>query len=193
MRNATASLLIVAIAASFAFAQQMAPRETATAMVGGKKISVEYGRPALKGRSVEELTAKLPPHKIWRAGSEQITTLTTETALKIGSKTVPAGKYSLYVHCGENGRFSLIVNSSLGQPLGKIWGQAPDQLKDEPWPHFNYPAEIADKEVARVEMRKMEAKNPSDLFTIKLQERGKGAALIMTWGSSSWGVPLTGA
>ena len=39
----------------------------------------------------------------------------------VGGKMVPAGKYSVYVHAGETGAWSLILNQDLGVPLGQIW------------------------------------------------------------------------
>ena len=40
---------------------QRNPREMAKISVGSKTISVEYGRPSLKGRSVAELLEQLKP------------------------------------------------------------------------------------------------------------------------------------
>ena len=41
--------------------------------------------------------AQLPADRVWRAGVDQVTTLTTEADLMVGGKRVPAGKYTLYV------------------------------------------------------------------------------------------------
>ena len=43
-----------------------------------------------------------------------------------------AGKYSLYVHVPESGKWALVLNSDLGQPLGEIWKEAPENLKNVP-------------------------------------------------------------
>ena len=52
-------------------------------------MAIEYGRPASAGRTVEALTAQLPADRIWRAGENQVTTLTTDTDVMIGDKRVP--------------------------------------------------------------------------------------------------------
>ena len=164
---------------------QMAPRETVSATINGKSVAIEYGRPSLKGRSFEEMTKQLPADRIWRAGSEQVTTLTTAGEIMIGDRKIPAGQYSLYVMVPEEGNPSLVINRVLGQPLGKIWDQAPENLKNEPWPHFNYSKEIEDQEVARVTLHKKSGGNV-DMWTIGLSSNAVGAELSMSWGTQVW-------
>ena len=72
MRVLLSSVVAIAIAA-VAFSQAPSPRETVTAEVGGASVSVEYGRPSLGGRSFSELISQLPGDRMWRAGSEQVT------------------------------------------------------------------------------------------------------------------------
>src|SRR5512132_1444654 len=85
--------------------EERAPRETVSALVGGKKVSVEYGRPALKGRKMGDLLSQLPADRIWRAGMDQATTLTAEGDITVGGKPVKAGKYTLYVHAPTTGHY----------------------------------------------------------------------------------------
>lgn len=193
MRSGITALGLALVCSATASAQQGAPRETATATLKGKRVAVEYGRPSLKDRKVEALLAQLPKDRIWRAGSEQVTTLTTETALSIGDKKVPAGKYSVYVHVPADGSFSLILNSNLGVPLGQIWKQAPDQIKNEPWPYLDGYEKIGDKEVARVPMQKTTSDAAADLFTIAFEPAEAGATLKMSWGDVTWTAPVTAA
>ncbi len=192
MRVLLSSVAALAIAA-VAFTQTPSPRETATANVGGESVSVEYGRPSLGGRSFSELTSKLPEDRMWRAGSEQVTTLSTEGDIYIGDSKIPAGKYSLYVYCPAEGEYALAVNKVVGQPLGKIWAEAPDELKNEPWPHFSYSKEIGDSEVARVPMADSKTSSTVDMFTIVLEEEGDGAVMKLAWGEAAWSVPVKAA
>ncbi len=192
MRVLLSSVAALAIAA-VAFTQTPSPRETATAKVSGESVSVEYGRPSLSGRSFSELTSKLPEDRMWRAGSEQVTTLTTEGDIYIGDSKVPAGKYSLYVYCPADGEYALAVNKVVGQPLGEVWDEAPDELKNEPWPHFSYSKEIADSEVARVPMADSKTYSTVDMFTIVLEEEGDGAVMKLAWGEAAWTVPVKAA
>ena len=161
------------------------PRGNASATLGSKKVTIDYGRPALKGRPMDELLKQLPADRMWRAGSEQVTTLSSETDLVVGDKKVPAGKYSLYLHVPESGDYALAINKDGGVPLGQIWDKAPDNLKNEPWPQQDY-GKIAATEVARVALRKVAPEAPSDQFTIGLTPSKIGAVLTLTWGDRSW-------
>ncbi len=134
---------------------------------------------------------QLPADRMWRAGENQVSTLTTEGDVLVGGKKLPAGKYSLYVHAGEGNDWSLVLNKDLGVPLGQIWAQAPDKVKNEPWPHImDYTKAIADKEVVRAKMAAAKAGAPADLFTMSFAPKGKGAELTLAWGAQAWSVDL---
>jgi hypothetical protein len=170
------------------------PRGTATASVGGKKVTIDYGRPVLAGRSIDELTSKLPADRMWRAGENQVTTLTTEGDIMVGGKKIPAGKYSLYVHAPATGDWSIAINSDQGIPLGKIWSAAPDAVKNEPWPRLDgYEKNIASSEVARAPMKGGKTGAPVDSFTIDLKPKGDAATMALSWGDRMWSVDVTPA
>jgi len=179
-----ATLLAVGVAAT-ALAQN--PRGAASTSVAGKKLAVDYGRPALKGRSLDELLKQLPPDRMWRAGDNQVTTISLEGDVTIGGKKVPAGKYSVYVHAADANKWELVLNKDLGVPLGTIWDKAPDNLKNEPWPHLDdYTKAIAGQEVARVPLKAATSSGPADMFTIGFAPAGNGSTLTLAWGTQAW-------
>jgi hypothetical protein len=192
MQKRTAALAAFAALALVSSAvAQPAPRGTADASVGGKKVTIDYGRPALKGRSLDALLKDLPADRIWRAGENQVTTFTTEGDVLVGGKKVAAGKYSVYVHAGEGGSWDFVLNKDLGLPLGKMWPQAPDNLKNEPWPHYtDYSKAIADKEVIRVPMTAAKAAQPSDQFTVAFAPSANGQQLTLAWGTQAYSVDV---
>jgi hypothetical protein len=118
-----------------------------------------------------------------------VTTLSAEGPFMVGGKKVAAGKYSVYVHAAEGGAWDLVLNSDQGVPLGKIWDKAPDNMKNEPWPHLEGYKNIEATEVARAKMTAAKAA-PTDLFTITLAPKGKGADLTLAWGAQAWSVAL---
>ena len=191
MKTAVVAAALAVAAAALAQQQESHPRGSATATVGGKKVSVDYGRPALKGRSLDDLMKQLPADRIWRAGENQVTTLTAEGPIDLGGKTVAAGKYSVFVHAGEANAWDLILNKDPGVPLGRIYSQAADNMKNEPWPNLvgGYKG-IEASEAARAPMTAAKAAAPADVFTITLTPAGQGADLTMAWGNQAWTAAL---
>lgn len=180
------SLLLAVVMGIAVWALGQAPgRGTAATTIAGKKVSIDYGQPALKGRKFAELMKQLPGDRMWRAGSGAVTILSTDGDLLVGGKKVAAGKYSVYIHCPESGDYSLVLNSDLGQPLGKIWAEAPAAQAKEPYPHFEYAKEIAGKEVVRVPLKKTTAP-PTDVLTYSFTPGAKGATLSIAWGDQAW-------
>ena len=92
--------------------QAGSPHETVEYKVADATVTIIYGRPYLKGRSLETLA---PTGKVYRTGADEATTLKTDKALQIGTLAVPAGTYTLYTLPGSP--WQLIVNKQTGQ-----WG-----------------------------------------------------------------------
>ena len=197
---AVGALLLPVLALAQAPVQRV-PRETVSANVGGKKVDVTYGRPSLKGRSFADLAKMLPEDKIWRAGENEATTLKTEGALMVGTKRVPAGTYTVYVHVPESGDWSFVLNSDPGIEVGKLLQILRPGSKPLPperasllWPRLDgYTKNVADKEVARTAMKAAAVAAPVDPFTILLVEGKAGATLTMSWTDKSYSIDLTPA
>ena len=180
--------VLLFLASTAALAQAPIERGTATARFKGKQVTIDYGRPALKGRTVNELTAKLPADRMWRAGADRVTTLTTEGDILVGDKKIPAGKYTLYVYIPPSGAWSLAINTDPGIELAKLWPAAPPDVAKAIYPRLDgYQKNIADKEVARVPMKSGTVATAVELFTITLDPQG---VLTMLWGDRSWSVDV---
>jgi hypothetical protein len=134
------------------------PPGTAEVTLKGKKITIDYSRPFLKGRHVGQELA--PYGKIWRTGANEATTLTTEIDLNIGGTKVPAGKYTLWTLPAE-GTWKLIINKQTGQ-----WGTNYDESQD----------------LARVDMQKSALPQPVEQFTISFDKNNENSAnLNLDW------------
>jgi len=99
------SLMLLAAAVP-ALAQ--APRGTPNMKAGSGAISIDYGRPSLKGRDV---LGMLKVGDVWRMGADQATTLKTPTALVFGPTTVAKGEYTLVMKRAAEDRLELVFQS----------------------------------------------------------------------------------
>ena len=191
VKKHVAALAALIAVAGIANAQaKREPRGTATTTLAGKKVTIEYGRPALKGRNMGELLKQLPPDRIWRAGENDVTMLTTETDLMIGSTRVPAGKYSVYVHAPEKGDWSLVLNKDPGIALIKLWDKAPASEANKLWPRLDGYDKIKATEVARIPLRSSTATPAVEVFTVGLAPAKDASALTLAWGDKSWAVDV---
>lgn len=189
MKKLTA-LALTFLVASLATAQTP-PRGKASATIGGKAVSIDYGQAKLGARTLDELMKGLPADGVWRAGRDQVTTITTEGPITIGGKTLPAGKYSLYVPVGKDGTYSLAVNKNLGVALKTIWAAAPAAVANEPWPIMSdYDKQIGKDEVARVALTAGKTAAPVDPFAITLTPKASGATLTLAWGDKSFSTEI---
>jgi len=134
------------------------PPGTAEVTLKGKKITIDYSRPYLKGRKVGQELA--PYGQVWRTGANEATALTTEIDLNIGGAKVPAGKYTLYTLPSE-GTWKLIINKETGQSGTKY-----DQAQD----------------LARVDMQKSALPQTVEQFTISFDKKNESTAnLDLDW------------
>jgi hypothetical protein len=88
-RIALAALAVVVAAPAFA---QGNPRGEAKATVAGKAVSIDYGRPSLKGR---DMLGQAQIGQAWRMGADTATGLKTDADLAFGNVNVPKGEYVL--------------------------------------------------------------------------------------------------
>lgn len=101
----------------------LSPRVTAQASFAQGPILINYGSPAVRGRSV--WGGVLVPHdSIWRTGANEATHLATSKPIQLGELSVEPGLYTLWTQHTRNGTF-LIVNRQVGQ-----WGTAHNPAHD---------------------------------------------------------------
>lgn len=94
--------------------QRPSPPKTATAMVDGGKVTIDYSTPGVKGRTI--WGDLVPYDKVWRTGANEATTLTVEKDVEVEGKPLKAGKYSLFTIPGKK-EWTFIINSTWDQ-----WG-----------------------------------------------------------------------
>lgn len=144
------------------------PHVRTEAAIDGAAISIEYGRPALKGRTPGK---DVDPYegKEWRTGADEQTTLVTNRPLKFGTLSVPAGTYGLHT-IPMMGQWHLIVSKR-----EKGWG-------------IPYPA---GQDLGRVPMTMGKVPTPGERLTITLEDTPTGGALHIDWGTTRATIPFT--
>src|ERR1039458_5803375 len=153
---AVVSVLIVASLAAMALAQGN-PRATSTLTLNGKTISVEYGRPSLKGRTTDDLLGKLPSGEFWRLGADTSTTFKSASDLDFASAVVPAGEYSLWLQRAvDASTWNLVFNKQHGQ-----WGTDHDKSQD----------------LVFVPLKQSKAAQPVETLTLVLRKASGGGTI----------------
>ena len=90
------------------------PPATATGKINAATITIDYGSPSVKGRTI---WGDLVPYgQVWRAGANEATAFTTDKDIMVEGKLLPAGKYAFFVIPNEK-EWTIIFNKTAGQ-----WG-----------------------------------------------------------------------
>ena len=98
--------LAAALTSTTALAQEV--RGETKAMVAGKSITVEYGRPSLAGR---DMLGQAKAGTPWRMGAGSPTSLKTEADLAFGTVMLPKGSYVLSAVKDDKGSWSVIATN----------------------------------------------------------------------------------
>lgn len=144
-------------------------RDTVRATIRANAMSIDYGRPSLRGRNV--WVNGVLGDTLWRTGANAATELTTLRDLTVAGKTIPAGKYTLWTHIAPgNRRYELIFNKQTGQ-----WGTIYNAAQD----------------LVRVPLTERTMRNSLERFTMSIEPSGDGGIIAMQWGTKRLEVPFT--
>jgi hypothetical protein len=143
------------------------PHVKTTWTIDGANLSVEYGRPSIKGRPEAQL---MPAGQPWRTGADEATLLTTDKPLKFGALSVPAGTYTINTQPGAEWQLILGKLEKPGQ-----WGIPYNQSL----------------EIGRAPMKAGKASTPAEMLTIHIDDTPAGATLRIEWGTTSASIPFT--
>jgi hypothetical protein len=145
-------------------------RARTTGTVSGATISLDYGTPSKRGRTI--WGALVPFGVVWRTGANEATHFETDGDLVFGTGahalSVPAGRYTLFSVPEPDGGW-LIVNRQTGQA-----GTAYDPSQD----------------LGRVRLSTRPLPAPVETFTIKAEAEGGANLLRLQWDGSERVVPF---
>jgi len=132
-----------------------AERGSAKATINGAHITIDYGRPMLRGR---DMLAQLKPGQLWRIGADAPTTLESDKDLDFGGTVVPKGKHILLAKLVEPGKWTLVFSS-------KSVFQYEESAK-----------------IAEVPLTFQEANDSDEMVTLKLTDQDGSGVLEIAWG-----------
>ncbi|MBV8543319.1 MAG: DUF2911 domain-containing protein [Acidobacteria bacterium] len=145
---------------------RVSQHEVITQTVGLTDITVDYSRPAVKGRAI--WGALVPYDKVWRTGANEATQISFSDDVTIDGKPLPKGTYSLHTIPGKDS-WTIIFNKT-----AKQWGS------------FNYKQE---DDALRVTVKPVKA-NFMELLTINFPSvTNDNATVVIRWENVS--VPFT--
>jgi hypothetical protein len=162
------SVVVLGFAAGALSAQPLSPSAQTSVTIGGKKITIGYSAPSMRGRKI---FGELEGYgRVWRTGANEATKLDTSADLTINGLKVPKGTYSLFTYLDPT-QWQLIVNKQTGMS-----GLDYDQAQD----------------LGRVKMTMSKPAAPVETFKIKLESAGgnKGK-LTLAWENIVASVPFT--
>lgn len=128
------SVLTLLLAISFMAFAQKSPRKQAEGSINGVKIDIDYSSPSVKGRKV---WGGLESYgKVWRAGADNNTTVSFDKAVKVGGKSLAAGKYGFFIIPNEKGNWVAIFNKRNSDWGAFSYTQKEDAARVEIAPEF---------------------------------------------------------
>ena len=181
--RAAAALLVAACAASAAHAQGLrlprpSPKASVTQTVGVTDITITYGRPGVKGRTIwgdppagapagaatlddgrvrPKDAAVVPYGRVWRTGANEATTFQVTDDVLVNGQPLKAGTYSIHTIPGRD-EWTIIFNSDPGQ-----------------WGSFAYDVK---KDVLRVKVRPQTAADSQEWMAFQIDPVAENAARV---------------
>jgi len=172
MRGLITGFIIVAGligTAAESYSQQAipSPRDSVFLTLDTTVISVNYGRPSIRGRKI--MGGLVPWNKVWRTGANQATHLKTSSDMTFGGVPVTRGTYTLWTLPSPGG-WKVILNKQTGQ-----WGTVYNPALD----------------LARFDAAVEQTPALVDTFTVTLQATGRTSGVMrLEWERTAVVVPF---
>lgn len=133
------ALLLIGVLSIESFSQKkeevrISPKAMVEQTVGFTEVTIEYGRPGVKGRTI--WGGLVPYNAVWRAGANEATKITFSTDVKIDGKKLKSGSYSFFAIPGQK-TWILIFNKVADQWGAFEYNDVEDALRVEVTPMQN--------------------------------------------------------
>ena len=141
----------------------MSPRDTVAETIGTLGITIDYSRPARRGRTI--WGDVVPFDRVWRLGADMATQITLSADAMVGGTLVPAGRYSLWMLPQQAGSSMLVINKQ-----AQIFGT-----------QYN-----AKEDLVRIPLTRAPLATHVERLTLVIDS----ARLVIRWGDLEWAVPI---
>jgi len=166
--------LLLTVACSFGALAQIqtpaaSPEQTLTQSVGLSSVTVQYSRPAMRGRAI--FGDLVPMDKLWRTGANKNTLVTFESDATLGGSPLKAGTYALYTVPSKDEWTVYFYTDTENWGLPKPWDES---------------------KIAAVYKVKAQSLDSSvESFTITIDKvTDSGAHLTISWENTSVAIPF---
>lgn len=145
------------------------PEQTLTQSVGLSSVTVQYSRPAMRGRTI--FGDLVPMDKLWRTGANKNTLVTFESDATVGGSPLKAGTYALYTVPSKDEWTVYFYTDTENWGLPKPWDE---------------------NKIAAVYKVKAQSLDTSvESFTITIDKvTDSGAHLTISWENTSVAIPF---
>jgi len=165
-----AAIFVSSIAMGQINAPQSSPLAKVTQTVGLTDVSLEYSRPAMKGRSI--FGDLVPFDTLWRTGANANAIITFSDDVTFAGTAVKAGSYAVFTKPGSSKWEVMLYNDTSN------WG-TPKPFSD-------------DKVVATATVDVNTLRNTQESFTMAINELSTdGAHLQISWDKTLVAIPFT--
>lgn len=163
-------ILVATSVAAQIDAPQPSPSAKAVQTVGLTEVTLEYSRPAKRGRAI--FGELVPFDKLWRTGANSNSMITFSDDVKFAGTDVKAGTYAVYSKPGKNEWTVMLYNDTSNWGNPRTWDE--------------------NKVVATATVETKKLKNEVESWTMAINEvTMEGAHLQMMWEETLVAVPFT--
>ena len=169
----TFSLLLVLVFSTSTLLAQInkpapSPRTKAEYNVGLVDVSLEYGTPGVKGRTI--FGSLIPYGKVWRTGANSSTKISFSGDVELAGNKLPAGDYALYSVPGEK-EWTIIIHDNT-----RLWGAG------------NYKEE---NDVFRFKVPAIKLSDFHETFSIGFENyHANGGDMVILWENTKIKIPV---
>ncbi len=134
------------------------PKRVTMETIGDTHIHIEYGSPGVKGRMI--WGGLVAYDQVWATGAHNATTVDFSTAVTIGGKNIPKGKYALFTIPGKD-EWTIIINSRNKQHLADEYNPSED--------------------LVRVKVKPVKKDKMVQRLSYLIEKDGKNASIAIEW------------